>query len=251
MRVNALVILPGEKLGDALCSLPALWEIADAVSGDVYFACNNPELQSIIELPPNVKDVFKEELPPIVADVFRLSYGKAIEWNHFMGTPHPTQQIIAYFGLPVPEQIPQPRIKVERQELASYDWLIAPLAADPSRSIPFEVFQELLKTLPGTKGVLHNKQFAYDSKTDTFSCFGYTLAQVVNLMRDAKRGVVTCESGISRLAHAAGIDHHVLLTHNLTPIEHQIHPKCIAVAWPWTAEGILDALSKRIGEPVT
>lgn len=260
---ETLIILRDPQIGDALMSLPALhylaWELAR--ERVIYVAFANQEVARIAEMPVNVRDLMANFEPPFGlstpggptpyadAEVIVLGVAAAIGYEFGEKVLHPTQAVMAWAGLDISADVPQPKINVPDIDVPECDFLIAPWSKDRSRSLTPDEVNGLIDTLLARDGAARIAVLGgivdpvVTSSTYRGMCvYGKPLDYVVNLMRRCKRAVITVDSAMNRLAHAAGISNHVLLGANVTPPQWQTHPGCHLYYGPpheWRTEEIL------------
>jgi hypothetical protein len=254
-----VIVVKGHQLGDALLALPAVDALCALYDEPVSLIMQNREVAAIADLPPNCRDLFVGPAlfgPYRNDDVWLLDMHAALlgiggDWKpDTYPSLHPTQVLMRYAGLDVPDEVPQPRITVPDLDVPSYDFLIAPRAhLAPERSLSYEFAAELSQRLQEIMGTVAFVGGYNDPRVDNLvdHHYGKPLPYVVNLLRKCRGAVITCDSGVSRLCHAAGIDNHILLASTVVPLEWATHPKAhVYYTEPngWKIERILDLTKK-------
>jgi ADP-heptose:LPS heptosyltransferase len=266
---ETLIVMRDEQVGDALMSLPALHALAWELAKDrlIYAAFTCREVAEIAEWPINVRDILRFEpqfglgspggpAPYADCDVIVLGIAAAIAYQFHDTMLHPTQCLMAWAGLDVPDHVPQPKLNVPDMDVPAYDFIVAPWSRARDRSLETAEAVELVDTLAQ---LCDEPRIAIlGGVTDPFWPvvpwhpggvvayeYGKPWPYVVNLMRRCKKAVITTDSAPSRLAHAAGITNHVLLAASVTPPQWQSHPGVHMVYGPprqWKLDQILDAV---------
>lgn len=261
---ETLVILRDPNIGDALLNLPALHALAAELAPDrlIYAAFANREVAEIAEWPINVRNILEIEpafglgdrgstgpKPYADAEIIVLGIAAAIGYQFGPTVMHPTQAIMAWAGLDIPDEVPQPKINVADADVPVYDYLIAPFSKSPERSLTRAELGALVASLPaGSRiGVLGGAEDPQVFEHHVaFPEYGKTLTTVVNMMRKCKGAVITTDSACNRLAHAAGIKNHLLIANSsVTPLQWQRHPDAtvLDIAGGFRTEALASGLS--------
>ncbi|MDE2101758.1 MAG: hypothetical protein KGL39_31215 [Patescibacteria group bacterium] len=215
--MNLDVALP--NIGDSIVALPTI----DALRPLKLRMAN----REVAELLPTkwqrrLVDELPADEPSIKLDIWLavMKYGRDY---------HPTQILMSYAGLLTPIHIPRPRVVFD--EYAALDVvpeedliLLAPWSKDPRRAMTFDEAQALADALKAHGNVVILGAQNDPRLTGVQWYYGSPLGHVLALMKRAKM-VITTDSACNRLAHAADIDRHILLTTEETPIVWQAHPK--------------------------
>ena len=176
--------------------------------------------------------------------VVSLNVWKACE--RFGKTKHPTQMFCEYAGLDDPGEVMRPEVVFDGDAQA-YDYVVAPCANDPARSMRAETFRDLLGRLAllGSVAVLGIGDGAAEVGAPLSVDFlsDYPLPYVAGLLRNARRAVITVDSMPSRLAHAVGVRRrHVLLCADVVPREWAEYPGVRMVYGPpdaWSVDAVM------------
>ena len=229
-----LVISRDPQPGDALCHLPAICALADE-HDTVYLAFANQQILSIADLPENVVDVLQAEPVWKRKSMLTQTLGVAasIDYCHRTDIMHPTQHLIEWCGLPVPAEVPQPKIRVadvpQSGEVShAFEVVLAPWTSAPERGMTHAQATELCAALKGLDVTLIGGESDPVIVASPHRFYGGTYPFIVRTMRRA-RVVVTVDSFPNRLAHAAGIERHIILDSGATPWQWQSHPGAVRV----------------------
>jgi hypothetical protein len=233
------------QLGDALMALPAICALAKKHSR-VFLEMQNRAVCEIADFPENVHLNLWGNDARDPAFVF-LGMAAAINYRFEPGMLHPTQSLIRMAGLPVPDEVPQPRIKRYFRRVESFDVILAPFASAPERTLDVRQVEALVKKLQdGTDkriailggGTNPNVPIAVPHLYD------YPLDYAAQLLRQC-RVFVGVDSFPNRLAHAAGCERAFVLDTGATPVQTQTWPGCTALQAynvPLIAKKVLEAL---------
>lgn len=231
---EALAICRDELPGDALMALPALCALAEEYDR-LYVAMHNRAVLEIADLPENVVDAGHVEPQFAMREmpVYTLGVAAAIGYRHYPKMISPIQHLFGWCGLTIPAEVPRPRIKDydgNAVPVPTYDVVLAPFTTARERALTVEQTLSLAGMLlahstvailgGGTNPRLHLPQLPcyYDR----------ALLFAAQLVRQAKV-VVTVDSFPSRLAHAAGCAHHIILDTGATPPQWQGYPGALVM----------------------
>lgn len=220
----------GDEIGDSLCMIPVLQALA-LLHEHVHVLWDNPAVARIAILPENVRsfDTFEPFHPDLVLNAHLSQItGKK---------DHACTHLGRLAGLDV--KPPSERfVKLSPDPVLEYDFLIAPFSRDPRRACSlyeygllfFAMHHDLgadtrIGILGGPDdprpwdgiepGRAHEKvEYLYGLPLDT----------VASLMRRTRIAVITIDSAMNRLAHAAAIDNHILICSSEAPFEWQTWP---------------------------
>jgi ADP-heptose:LPS heptosyltransferase len=122
----------------------------------------------------------------------------------------------------------------------SFDVILAPFTSAPERTLDVEQVEQLVKLLiPHRVAILGGGTNPNVSLTVPHF-YDYPFDYAAQLLRQAKV-VVAVDSFPGRLAHAAGVKHHIVLDTGATPITTQVYPGAI----PMPAYGI-EAVAAKV-----
>lgn len=190
---------------------------------EIYLHMANEQVAGIMRIPEGVTLVEVDdeagEIDDIEADVITLGIHEAIA-HEFKPSAmlHPTMHLFALAGLDIPDTIPQPLLDVpEDDSVPVYDYLIAPWSLDDPRSLNVNELRALVDALnPDAHSIgILGAQDDPRPLLDVFYEYGRPLAEVVTRLRRCKKAVITCDSAMSRLSHAAGIRNHLVMGANV------------------------------------
>lgn len=241
-----LVIARDGNLGDAICSISALDALRQK-HPDLQILFRNEAVAAL--LPKNLRERCTWDIPNGQHDILTLGAWEAVQ--RYGRNEHATQVLMRLAGVEPPKDIPRPRIVFE-DKAPAYDYVIAPFTADQrERGWDLNNFDLLVDAI--YEQIDDNASVAFvggpkDNMEPLFpeQCYqGKSLAYVASLMKNARKAVITLDSGPSRLAHAVGCKRHILLASNVTPLVWQTHPGCHALyADPhgWSVQQVLNAV---------
>jgi hypothetical protein len=237
-----IVVLPDSGLGDIVCALPAVDELAK--TNKVYLVVFNHIARGLIGWGGNIlhpgDPPYWRENETSVALSIHICVGK---W----GKPdHPVRLYYRQAELPMPDGIPQPRIVIGGA-LPTFDFVVAPWSHDgEGRGLSVGRAEELVRLLrtayPSSSiavvGAPDSPRLSNDCITEYY---GEDLRNIAGLIQNARKAVITVDSFPNRLAHATGTDKHVLLCAEVVPEIWGSHPKAHTLYGraTWTNENIL------------
>lgn len=259
--MNQLVLTNDVPLiGDFLGTIPAMVELAKTVQK--LYVIHRHEVRGLFDMIPQrnmFRRVFDERDKPSdftirVSPNDTQAYWYATKHNLYM-----TQAHFSFLGLPTPLHPVRPVLHCQLTKVPTYDYILAPFSVSlPGDQMwPRERWKQLVRLMP-------NHSFAmFGSKTDDPNYlrapnvtpeFGQPFAEVVNMMRNARYGVVSVVTGISHLAYALGVEN-CLLEHQdtawgLNPDSYRIHRRVVDITvsevsellCTHAVEGVLDAI---------
>ncbi len=233
-----MIFLLRGDLGDQIVMLPALKAYHDLLGiwkPSVYMCAR--ELDDVI--PKYTWRVMPRDIGAadgvyhvVMPDVWRM-----VERYANVGkTVHPARLFFPYLGMGMPDEVPRPEVSLDFDAIWSYEYVIAPFARDSARAMPAELLYEVVWRCAAAR---HEATVAViGSARDDFGGIprellhehvvvtyrDRPLSYVAGLMRRAKYGVVTVDSMPNRLAHAVGVEKHVLLCADVVPREWVEYP---------------------------
>lgn len=253
--IAKLFVVSDLNIGDAVCAMGAVQFIADTCH-HVFVWAENFDV-AICMRPANQWNT--DQVPEFSRmDVIHLSIARSL--GEHGRRAHPIQQYLWQAGVRH-ERVPQPHFGVlgtfnsatSRVELEApiYDYLIAPWSLDLRRVWPSENYPALFYTLRelqpdcriGIIGALNDPR----PWNDVDYVYGYGLSYVVKMMQTCRRAVITIDSGPNRLAHAANITNHVILSPTCYPDFWVTHPTAVDVRGTpqtWNVDAIMNALER-------
>lgn len=246
-----LVIARDNNLGDAIISLPALEALRQRHT-DLQILFRNEAVAAL--LPKNLRERCTWDIPSGAHDILTIGAWDAVQ--RFGRNEHATQILMRAAGVEPPKDIPRPRIVFE-DKAPAYDYVIAPFTADQRErgwdwvhfyNVARALLEDNSRASIAVIGASGSDEFGIEPQVSTF--YGMSLSFVASLIKNARKAVITLDSGPSRLAHAVGCKRHVLLASNVTPLVWQTHPGCHALygdPHSWSVQQVLNAV-KRIAE---
>lgn len=236
---------------------PAIEGLAEKHKNNkVFLAMENREIQAILDLPDNVVDVLVEEpqFQKRTLPVITLGVAAAIGYSFKPDMMNTINCVMAWAGLPVdPPNVPRPKIKIPELDVMKYDVVLAPWTTANERRMTEEQVIQLWARLHK-----HNVAVVGGPNDPTVTGFngqryyGRSFGLVARLMQQA-RVVVTVDSFGGRIAHAAGVENHIVLDSGATPIQTQVYPGVKAIITgkrprydlcQWDLEEIVSAIEK-------
>ena len=243
-----IFILHGD-LGDQITMLPSVVAYREeCCAGDVAaYVVADGRVRALV---PSYGWLGDERDIPIrgMQDVVSLNVWRAVE--AFGKSMHPTRMFYRYLGLDDSglDDVLQPEVVVDGTAPVC-DYVLAPIANDPARSMKASLFSELLLWLTKLgRVVVLGMRDAWDGYASTGASFlsNRPLPYVAGLMRNARKAVITVDSMPSRLAHAVGVDRHVLLCADVVPRLWGGYPGVRMVYGApssWTADAVIGLVS--------
>ena len=213
-----LLKYPDGLIGDFLGAMPVMIELARQ---DELHVLIHPEANQLFELLPKKYGIkqqpdqaidYNRVLELDISNAFTLSHQK----NYYM-----SQSYFDCLGLPVPGIPPKAELEFELIDTYSYDYIIAPF----SRSLPTterwskHEWQQLVNLLPGKEFCVightrDDKDFI--TGANVTAMFGEPIVVVINLLRNAKKGLISVVSGPSHLAFHLGVKNYLLTNQRMT-----------------------------------
>lgn len=221
---NLCIIARDLESGDALMALPTICALAEK-HDFIHLVMRNQEVFKIADFPENVYNGFdnvpcfvQETMPVLILGVF-AAMGFQMRWPD-----HLIRMLMRYAGLEAPEELPRPKIKVPDVCVPRYDVLLAPWTTGVERSVQGHQVLELIEKLHADNLTVGMVGGLKDPAPRNVPChYGAPYGSVAAMMQHAGV-VVTAESFPGRLAHAAGVREHILLSSPITPDIAQGHP---------------------------
>lgn len=196
--------------------------------------------------------------------------------KNFGKDEHPTRMFFRYLGLDDPGDVVQPEIVVD-ESAPAYDYVIAPFANDSARAMPWNLLRDMLYSMSDAYGPFntvasdggscvigsskdfmqtvtgssiekenkHENTWHYYMPHNGREKIDLPLSYIAGLMRNARKAVITVDSMPNRLAHAVGVENHVLLCSDVVPGAWATHPGARVLYGPpdsWTVDKVLELL---------
>jgi len=223
MKNTALVVAYDPLGGDSLMSLPAICGLAEKYD-HLYVEMANAGVWEIADFPPNVSWAWGCGFQP---NRHFLGMAAAIGYGFTSDMLHPTQSLMRFVGLDVPPEPVRPRIKPYSGggPVPEFDVVIAPFTTAAERTLTVAQTWDLRTRLGDhTVAVLGG---GTNPDVPFVQCYyNQPFAWGAELLRKAKV-VVAIDSFPGRLAHAAGVKHHIVLDTGATPPQTQTYPGAI------------------------
>lgn len=219
-----IVLIKDITIGDPIATIPVVNKLAES-NGAVYVRYANQAIWDLGIFRPNVYPL--ESLPggkrPL--NVISLSAHEAQLRGKMY---HPIEHYARLAKITESVEIPTtPFIHIaEPGGFQPFDFLIAPWSAEPLRMVAAGHYTTFLYGIRnqfkgariGILGSVDDPQNEYCFGKDVTYLYGLQLPLVARLMVDTKVAVVTMDSSMNRLAHAAAIKNHVLVCANEVPL---------------------------------
>jgi ADP-heptose:LPS heptosyltransferase len=206
-----LVVARDPNLGDSLCALPVLESLRQE-HPNLEILFRNESVAQL--MPKNLRERCSWDLKNGGYDVLVLGMWEAVK--RFGRIAHPTQLLYMLAGLEPPKEVPRPKIVFDNNAPA-YDYVVAPFTKD-DRERGWDIdswsdlFRQLAESDPGaTICVVGGKSDHVFAHNAVSHCYGQSLAYVASMIKNARRAVITLDSGPSHIAHAVNSKNHILL----------------------------------------
>jgi hypothetical protein len=259
-EIPTVIIVSDPNIGDAICAMHAVQVLAKDRKL-VYLHSLNAEVELLMR-PRNAKSI--SEIPESgLYHVKHFSIQNCFRrWGRGLGTPE--QHYLKEAGLPgVP--IPKARIdllEVFNKETGTFDkpdvpqagLVIAPFTQDRDRMWPVEKWNYVIESFLGADVPITVVGAASDPQPwdEVDYYYGRPLSDVGYLMRKAEFGVLSIDSGPSRLAQVVGVKRHVVLSPVIYPEAWVAEPESIQVRSlgperpDWNPDEVIDAVLRGI-----
>jgi len=215
----------------------------------VYIHMAHPEVMRMM-MTGDMRELILAPGGQQIMHVLKLDVGQALtDWNR---EDHLINSYLRQAGIRI-DHVPQPKIALLRYwtgsgfdepSVPTYDYLIAPWSKDSARTMTVVEFAALCDILDGSVGILGSAHDVRPYPALRYE-YGRPLTDVVAMMRAARKAVITVDSGMNRLAHAANISNHVILHPNYLPEHWVTYPGAILVHAPWSPGRVRTALQER------
>ncbi len=266
-----IFLLQGD-LGDCICMFPAVMEYRRLHAGTSCVVAD-ARVKSLL---PQYDWLLDERSLPMysIQNVVAVNVWKAVE--SFGKDLHPTRMFFRYLGLDDPGAAVRPEIVVD-ESAPAYDYVIAPFANDVARAMPWNLLRDILYSMSDAYGPFktgawdgascvigsskdfmqtvvgsdiekenqHQNTWHYYMPHNGEIKSDLSLSYVAGLMRNARKAVITADSMANRLAHAVGVENHILLCSDVVPEAWATHPGARVLHGPpssWTVEKVLELL---------
>lgn len=236
-----IVVLPDAGDGDCIEALPCVAALAEREI--VYLVARNPRIAPLIPWSERIRIPGDSPRGQQHVEPLSIVYA-AREFGH---ADHPSRLYFKQAGLPLPGGVPQPEVRIDG-EAGQYDFVLAPWSHEPSRSLTnaatYALIEALATEYPNASFVIVGSSESPQTHVPGVNLtefYGQRYATVGRMMQLARRAVITVDSGPNRLAHAVGIDNHVLLCASVVPEVWGGHPKARMLYGRenWTHENVL------------
>lgn len=212
-----LLICNDGLIGDFLGVIPVVIDLSKR--GELHMKIH-PEATRIFSMIPkkyNIKlqdrddDFYDLVLTMDISRAFTISS----ENNYYMSQAH-----FAFLGLDVPETPLKAELEFEEISMIAYDYIIAPF----SRSLPAsqcwskEEWQRLVELMPESTFCIigHARDPRnYIIGNNVSEMYNEPLVKVINLLKRAKRGLISVVSGPSHLSFHLGVKNYLLSNQNM------------------------------------
>ena len=224
-----LILNTAWRLGDALCSIPAITAVSMQAE-NVHLLSRNGDVAALMHASDRIKHIDS------IKD-FRSIEGKlpgkavkcvnpwdAMAYGHRQGI-HMIQSYFHLLGLEVPIYVPRPELDLaSSSQPQQFDVLISPYSGSDNvnnKCWPYEKWQVLIDELIADRlsvGVLGTSR---DPKLfqNVSYVFDQSIPIVAATLSASRYGLISIDNGLSHIAHIIGINHLLL------------YPKVLAPSW--------------------
>jgi|GEM_PF-3315963 len=223
-----LLICNDGLIGDFLGVIPV---VIDLSKRDELQMKIHPEATTVFSMIPKKYNIKLQEREDAFYDVIlKMDISRAFtissENNYYMSQAH-----FAFLGLDVPETPLKAELEFEEITTFAYDYIIAPF----SRSLPAgqrwpkDEWQRLVDLMPESTFCIigHERDPRnFIMGPNVSEMYNEPLVKVVNLMRSAKRGLISVVSGPSHLSFHLGVKNYLLTNQDM---KWGINPEAIAI----------------------
>ncbi len=223
-----LLVCSDGLIGDFLSTLPVMAELA---KHDELHLNIHPEAESIFHLIPKKYNIKLQEKESALYDrILELNISKAFDiandHNYYMSQSH-----FAYLSLPVPQQPPKAELEFDLADGAVYDYIVAPFSRSlpPEQRWPKAQWQRLADLMPDhTFCIIGHDRDERDFVTgnNVFHMYNEPLLKVINILKNAGKGLISVVSGPSHLAFHLCVKNYLLTNQNMT---WGINPEAVCV----------------------
>ena len=249
---QAIFSLTDASIGDVVCSMAAV-QVAAKEFKNIYLMSLLPMHWIATPMsPPNTGN--NKTMPPKqMGWLFNAGIGNGFAMEREI-PKSPALQLLESFGIIYDKPFVRPTFSVPRlwdydkhcfysESVPSFDFLVHIHTSDIYRCWNDEAWVELFKRIHKewgdeiTIGLLGGNAILpkWEEVEDRFGpkennpynltyAYDYRWPSVVQMMQQCKGAVITIDGAANRLAYAAGINHHVLLTPNHYSLEWSTHP---------------------------
>ena len=207
-----LLICTDGLIGDFLGVVPVIIELS---KHDELHLKIHPEAEVIFQLIPKKYNIKLQQKEAALYDkVVELDISKAFtishENNYYMSQSH-----FAYLGLPVPAEPVKAELEVPVLEVPVFDYVLAPFSRSlpPEQRWPQEQWQRVTALLPDCSFYIigHGRdERNFVSGGNVTEMYNEPLEQVINVLKNLRRGLISVVSGPSHLAFHLGVKNYLL-----------------------------------------
>lgn len=203
-------------IGDFLGFIPVITELAKQ---DELHLSIHPESASLFSLIPKKLNISQQQ-PVHYNKILKLDAYEACGisriHNYYMSQAH-----FAYLGMPVPKIPPKAELEFATLNVASFDYILAPF----SRSLPNEQqwpkeqWQKLVDQMPQCSFCIigHERDDQHlISGNNVTALYNKPIVEVINVLKKAKRGLISVVSGPSHMAFHLSVKNYLLTNQQMT-----------------------------------
>lgn len=203
-------------IGDFLGFIPVITELAKQ---DELHLAIHPESAPLFSLIPKKFNISQQQSVHydkiLKLDAYEACKISRIH-NYYMSQAH-----FAYLGMPVPKVPPKAELEYETLDVEPFDYILAPF----SRSLPNEQqwpkeqWQKLVDQMPQYSFCVigHARDDPhFITGNNVTAMFNKPIVNVINILRKARRGLISIVSGPSHLAFHLGVKNYLLTNQQMT-----------------------------------
>ncbi|MEX6688153.1 hypothetical protein QTN47_11640 [Danxiaibacter flavus] len=203
-------------IGDFLGFVPVITELAKQ---DELHLVIHPESAAIFSLIPKKLNISQQQ-PVHYNRILKLDAYEACKISHIHNY-YMSQAHFAYLGMPVPSIPPKAELEYEAVDVALFDYILAPF----SRSLPSEQhwpkeqWQKLVDQMPQYSFCIigHERDdHHFIAGNNVTGMFNKPIVQIINVLKRARRGLISIVSGPSHLAFHLGVKNYLLTNQQMT-----------------------------------
>jgi ADP-heptose:LPS heptosyltransferase len=215
-----LILNTGWRLGDVLCSFPAIAEAGkrtdriDLLSRSSNAVALMPSSDRIRHI-DSIEDFRSIEGKLPQGSVKCVNPWDAMAYGHGKGI-HMIQSYFHLLDLEVPAAVPTPILNLDNSSRPrQFDVLVSPYSGSDNANNklwPFENWQLLIDELVGNGLSVAVLGTSADPRefSDVSYIFDETIPTVAAVLRASRHGLISIDNGLSHLAHIVGVNHLLL-----------------------------------------
>jgi ADP-heptose:LPS heptosyltransferase len=223
-----LLICNDGLIGDFLGVIPV---VIDLSKRDELQMKIHPEASTVFSMIPKKYNIKLQEREDAFYDVIlQMDISRAFtissENNYYMSQAH-----FAFLGLDVPETPLKAELEFEEIGMEAYDYIIAPFSRSlpANQRWPMEEWQRLVELMPESTFCIigHEREPRnFIMGPNVSEMYNEPLVKVINLLKSAKRGMISVVSGPSHLCFHLGVKNYLLTNQDM---KWGINPEAITI----------------------